>query len=138
MICFFWENPLKLYDKKLLNSWINSLIKHEKVILGEINIIFCNDEHLLMMNDKYLSHDFYTDVITFNYVRNTKIYGDLFISIDRVKDNALKWGVSFEKELYRVMVHGVLHLLIYNDKYYMQDKENFYLDLLILKLKNVL
>lgn len=138
MIVYFWETPFKLYYQKLLNSWINSLIKHEKVILGEINIIFCNDEHLLMMNDKYLSHDFYTDVITFNYVRNTKISGDLFISIDRVKENALKWGVSFEKELYRVMVHGVLHLLIYNNKYLIQDKENFYLDLLFLKLKNVL
>lgn len=138
MIVFFWENTFKLYYQKLLNSWINSLIKHEKVILGEINIIYCNDEHLLMMNDKYLRHDFYTDVITFNYVRNTKISGDLFISIDRVKENAFKWGISFEKELYRVMVHGVLHLLIYNDQYYMQDKEIFYLDLLYLKLKNVL
>lgn len=137
MIVYFWEPPFKLYYQKLFNSWIISLIKHEKVILGEINIIYCNDENLLMMNDKYLSHDFYTDVITFNYVRNTKISGDLFISIDRVKENALKWGVSFEKELYRVMVHGILHLLIYNNKYLIQDKENFYLDLLNLKLKNV-
>lgn len=138
MIVFFWVNSLKLYYQKLLKCWINSLIKHEKVILGEINIIYCNDEHLLIINDKYLSHDFYTDVITFNYVRNTKISGDLFISIDRVRENAFKWGVSFEKELYRVMVHGVLHLLIYNDRSHMQDKENFYLDLLFLKLKNVL
>lgn len=138
MIVYFWEPPFKLYYQKLFNSWIISLINHEKVILGEINIIYCNDENLLMMNDKYLSHYFYTDVITFNYVRNTKISGDLFISIDRVKENALKWGVSFEKELYRVMAHGVLHLLIYNNKYLIQDKENFYLDLLILKLKNVL
>lgn len=143
MIVYFWETPFKLYYQKLLKSWINSLIRHEKVILGEINIIYCNDELLFMMNDKYLSHDFYTDVITFNYVRTTKISGDLFISIDRVKENALKWGVSFEKELYRILVHGILHLLSYQDKsltekYLMQEKENFYLDLLFFKLKNVL
>lgn len=142
MIFFFWETPFQLYYKKLLNSWINSLIKHEKGFLGEINYIYCNDEYLLIMNNKYLNHDFYTDVITFNYVRETKISGDIFISIDRVKENALKLGVSFEKELYRVMVHGVLHLLSYDDKYHndkfiMQDKENFYLDLLFTKFKNV-
>lgn len=143
MIVYFWETPFKLNYQKLLNSWINSLIKHEKRILGEINIIFCNDKYLFMINEKYLNHDFYTDVITFNCVRNTKISGDLFLSIDRVKENALKWGFLFEKELYRVIVHGILHLLAYNDKNHtdkncMQDKENFYLDLLFFKLKNVL
>lgn len=143
MIVYFWETPFKLNYQKLLNSWINSLLKHEKRILGEINIIFCNDESLFMINEKSLNHDFYTDVITFNCVRNTKISGDLFLSIDRVKENALKWGFLFEKELYRVIVHGILHLLVYNDKNhtdknYMQDKENFYLDLLFFKLKNVL
>jgi len=141
MIFYFWETPFKLYDKKLLNSWITSLIKYEKVILGEINFIYCNDEYLFMINNKYLNHAFYTDVITFNHVKDAKIYGDIFISIDRVKENALKWGFSFEKELYRVMIHGILHLLSYKDKYHiekfiMQDKENFYLDLLF--FKNVL
>lgn len=143
MINFFLKTPFKLYYDKLLIYWIYSLIKHEKFILGEINYIYCNDEYLLMMNNKYLNHDFYTDVITFNYVRETKISGDIFLSIDRIKENSLKWGGSFEKELYRVMVHGVLHLLSYKDKYHtdkciMQYKENFYLDLLYLKFKNVL
>ncbi|AGC66856.1 hypothetical protein ASNER_086 [Candidatus Uzinura diaspidicola str. ASNER] len=138
MIFYFWETYFKLDYEKLLNNWIISIIEHENGILGEINYIYCNDDHLLMINKKYLNHDFYTDVITFNYVRYTKISGDIFISIDRVKENALKWGVSFEKELYRIMIHGVLHLLSYNDKFIMQDKENFYLDLLFFKFKNVL
>lgn len=140
---FFLKNPFKLYYKKLLNNWIKSLIKQNKVILGEINIIYCDDEYLFFINKKYLNHDYYTDVITFNYIIDTIISGDIFISINRVKENALKWGVSFEKELYRIMIHGILHLLFYNDKYYtdkfiMQDKENFYLDLLFFKFKNVL
>lgn len=143
MIFCFWETNFKLYYQKLVVSWIKSLIKHEKYFLGEINIIYCNDEYLFMINDKHLNHKFYTDVITFNYARNTKISGDLFISIERVKENAFKWGLSFEKELFRVIIHGVLHLLFYNDKYHtdkslMQEKENFYLNLLFFKLKNVL
>lgn len=138
MIFYFWETYFKLDYDKLLNSWINSFLKHENVILGEINVIYCNDEDLLMINKKYLNHETYTDVITFNYVRYTKIYGDIFISIDRIKENAIKWGVSFEKELSRIMIHGALHLLSYNDKFHtekflMQNKENFYLDLLFLK-----
>lgn len=140
MIFFFWETYFKLDYEKLLNSWINSIFKHENGILGEINFIYCNDKYLLMINKKYLNHNFYTDVITFNYVRDTKISGDIFISIDRVKENALKWGISFENELYRIMIHGVLHLLSYNDKFhienfFMQEKENFYLDLLFFKFK---
>lgn len=140
---FFLEKPFKLYYKKLLNNWINSLIKHEKKIFGEINIIYCDDEYLYFLNKKHLNHNYYTDVITFNYFINKKTSGELFISIDRVRENALKWGVSFETELYRIMTHGMLHLLFYNDKYHsdkfiMQNKENFYLDLLFFKLKNVL
>lgn len=142
---FFLETYFKLNYEKILINWIYSLIKHENGILGKINYIYCNDEYLLMMNYKYLNHDFYTDVITFNYVyvREAKISGDIYISIDRIKENALKWGSTFEKELYRVMVHGVLHLLSYKDKYHtdkflMKEKENFYLDLLFFKLKNVL
>lgn len=133
----FCQKKFQLFYKKLLINWINSLIKHEKKILGKINYIFCNDKYLLLMNNKYLNHNFYTDVITFNYVKDTKISGEIFISIDRVKENALKWGVSFEKELYRIMVHGVLHLLAYtdNDRFIMQNKENFYLDLLFFKIK---
>lgn len=138
MIFYFWETYFKLDYDKLLNSWINSCLKHENGTLGEVNLIFCNDENLLMINKKYLNHETYTDVITFNYVRYTKIYGDIVISIDRIKENALKWGVSFEKELSRIMIHGVLHLLSYNDKnhtekFLMQNKENFYLDLLFFK-----
>lgn len=138
MIFYFWETYFKLDYDKLLNRWINSCLKHENGTLGGVNSIFCNDENLLMINKKYLNHETYTDVITFKYVSYTKSYGDIFISIDRIKENALKWGVSFEKELSRIMIHGVLHLLSYNDKnhtekFLMQNKENFYLDLLFFK-----
>ncbi len=138
MIFYFLEANFKLDNEKLLRSCLLSLIKHENGILGEINYIYCTDENLFLINKKYLNYEIYTDVITFNYVRYTKISGDIFISLDRVKENAVKWGVSFERELYRIMIHGVLHLLTYNDefhheKFIMQDKENFYLDLLFLK-----
>lgn len=83
---------------------------------GEINFIFCNDEFLIGINRKYLNHDNYTDIITFDYSEGNVVSGDIFISIDRIKENAKNYGVSFENELYRVMIHGILHLCGYKDK----------------------
>jgi probable rRNA maturation factor len=116
-------------------SWLNKTIVSEGKKTGEISVIFCSDEYLLEMNQKHLQHDYYTDIITFDYSEENLISGDLFISVDRVKDNSVSFGASFLNELHRVVVHGVLHLCGYGDKTpeqtaTMRDKENFYLSLL--------
>ena len=129
---FFEETkPIKL-KKSVLKKHIISLISNELKKTGIISIVFCSDEYLLEMNKKYLEHDYYTDIITFDYVENDIISGDLFISIDRVKDNAEKFNTTFLNELIRVVFHGVLHLAGYKDKttpdqQLMREKENFYL-----------
>ena len=105
-----------------LKSWIKRVIKSEKKKTGNINFIFCSDEYLLTLNQKYLKREYYTDVITFNQSESTKtISGDIYISIDRVRENAVEHSKddrpqTTEKELHRVMIHGVLHLLGYDDK----------------------
>jgi len=109
------------------------LVSLESFELGDITLIFCTDEELLAINKEHLAHDYYTDIITFNYNTDSLISGDLFISVDRVTDNAMQLGVSLEEELHRVCFHGVLHLLGYNDKTpneidAMRQKENFYLN----------
>lgn len=123
---------LRLNNKTQLKNWIKSCALSESKIVGEISVIFCSDEHILEINKEHLNHDYYTDIITFNYNSETNISGDLFISIDTVKDNAKALGIVFEKELYRVIIHGVLHLIGYNDKTRTQQKqirkkEDFYL-----------
>ena len=135
-INFFYENieEFKLYLKA--DSWIQETIQNENKQTGEINVIFCSDEHLLKMNVEHLNHDFYTDIITFDYSENDIVSGDLFISKDRVEDNANQFKEPFEKEIHRVIIHGVLHLLGYNDKTeeeqkQMREEENIYLDRLI-------
>lgn len=115
-----------------LRSWIKSAIKEENKKAGDLNFIFCSDEYLLSMNQQYLEHDYYTDIITFDYVTGIVVSGDIFISIDRVKENAGLYEVSFENELKRIMIHGVLHLLGYQDKEaehkkIMNEKEDYYL-----------
>jgi len=124
--------PLTINQKNIIKG-INKLILSELKSVGNINIIFCSDDYLLKMNEQYLNHDYYTDIITFDYVENSLISGDLFISVERVKENAVKFGESFIRELYRVIFHGVLHLTGYSDKLdeekvVMRKKENFYLD----------
>jgi rRNA maturation RNase YbeY len=109
------------------------LVSLESFELGDITLIFCTDEELLAINKEHLAHDYYTDIITFNYNTDSLLSGDLFISVDRVTDNAMQLGVSLEEELHRVCFHGVLHLLGYNDKTpneidAMRQKENFYLN----------
>ena len=137
LISFFSEEV----DFSLLNqaetiAWISETIIKENKTLGEINYIFCSDDYLHKMNVEHLNHDTLTDIITFNYCVEDIISSDIFISVDRVKDNAEIFKTSFEQELNRVMIHGVLHLLGYDDKTdldkkTMRSKEYFYLTLLL-------
>jgi rRNA maturation RNase YbeY len=134
-IVFHFEKTEKLaLSKKKYTEWLQKVIISEGRGLGTINCIFCTDEYLLNMNQTYLNHDTLTDIVTFNYVEQDIISGDLFISVDRVKENAETFEVSFLGELKRVMVHGVLHLIGYNDKTpeeakEIRAKEDFYLTL---------
>ena len=134
MSVYFHSENIKPPDINLdfAGSWIKKVIKKEKSTFGDINIIFCTDTHLLSINKQYLNRDNYTDVISFNYSEKKKISGDIYISVDRVKDNATKYKVSFSNELHRIIIHGVLHLLEYDDyteeeKQVMHSKENIYL-----------
>lgn len=115
-------------------AWIEKSVIREGKSVGEISFILCSDEYLLDMNIKYLNHDFYTDVITFDYTTEAEVSGDVFISLDRVRDNASRLGSSLFDELHRVMIHGILHLCGYSDKTdekqkEMRMKEDYYLSL---------
>jgi probable rRNA maturation factor len=129
MINYDYEIEFLLSNEELFSRWINNVITSESYVLGEINYTFCSDEYLHKINVEYLDHDTLTDIITFdNSVSNT-IYSDIVISIERVKDNAKDFNVSFEDELMRVIIHGVLHLCGYKDKsdeeaLLMRSKEN--------------
>lgn len=136
-ILFFSEGiGFILRRKKKLRSWIHASIGLENKAVGSINFIFCSDDYLYNLNQKYLSHDTFTDVITFDYTENsTQLSGDIFISIERVNENAKQFGFPFVKELHRVMIHGILHLAGYQDKTpgdtkEMRAKEDYYLSLL--------
>ncbi len=123
-----------LIDEDLISSWINDIVDIEKKLLGDLSFIFCSDIYLLKINKKYLSHDYFTDIITFNYNENQFLSGDIFISVDRVKENSKKYSISFNNELLRIIIHGVLHLLGYDDKIksdkeLMTSKEDEYLKL---------
>ena len=135
-ILFFSEDTLfKPKQKAELRKWVNNCVMAEGFKIQEINFIFCTDDYLLEINKNYLDHDTYTDIITFdNGEQNGKVLGDIFISVDRINENAAKFGVSERDELHRVMIHGVLHLLGYTDKdkktkAQMTDRENHYLGL---------
>lgn len=121
-------------DEHVVASWLNDVCVAEGKSLEAVSYIFCSDEYLLEMNRLYLNHDYYTDVITFDYCEADAVSGDVFISIDRVEENAQTVGVSKQDELHRVMVHGVLHLIGYGDKSeadkeQMTQKEDYYLSL---------
>lgn len=105
-----------LKHKNALKRWISACAIGEKRTVGTINIIFCSDDYLLDMNRQHLAHDYYTDIITFDFSVNEQISGDLYISFDRVKDNALKTATPLNFETYRVIIHGVMHLCGYKDK----------------------
>jgi len=105
----------RIQDEDKIKSWINNVILLEQKKPSNLCYIFCSDEYLLNVNQQYLNHDYYTDIITFDYVEDNNISGDMFISIDRTQDNAKTFGVSRETELNRVIIHGVLHLIGYDD-----------------------
>lgn len=119
-------------NSELFALWLEQVAKEEGVEVDSISIIFCSDEELLEMNKQYLDHDYYTDIITFDYSEEGYISGDLFISIDRIKENVEHLKVDYSSELKRVCVHGVLHLCGYKDKSpsdeaQMREKEEYYL-----------
>ncbi len=135
LINFFEEDiSYTLKDKIKLRKWFEETIHQEKKFCGEINYILCSDKHLHTINVDYLSHDDYTDVITFDYTEGGTVSGDIFISLERIKENARDRKLPITKELHRVMVHGLLHLLGYKDKssshkLEMTSKEDYYLNL---------
>ncbi|WP_159022127.1 rRNA maturation RNase YbeY [Formosa sp. L2A11] len=116
MIYFNYETDFELVNEDLLATWINKTIEEEGCKEGEINYIFCDDEYLHKLNVEFLDHDTLTDVISFDYCVGKEIHGDIYISVERVKDNALDFKTQFEDEIHRVIVHGVLHYCGYKDK----------------------
>lgn len=116
MISFNYETDFELQDEARYEEWISEVIESEDKTEGEINYIFCDDEYLLQKNIEFLDHDTLTDIISFDYTMGNLISGDIFISVERVKDNAADFSVSFDDELRRVMAHGVLHYCGYKDK----------------------
>jgi len=129
------EVKLPLLQKQKTNNWIKETAAEYSKKIGDIAYVFCSDKRILEVNKQYLNHEYYTDIITFDYVEDGLISGDIFISIDRVKENAKLFSTSMENELNRVLVHGVLHLLGYKDKIkkdktLMTFKENYYLNVL--------
>lgn len=135
MIHFFSENDFVLHNVDKITQWIQKIVQHHQAEITEIQYIFCDDDYLLKINQDFLQHDYYTDIITFDNSVGKKIEGDIYISTDRVKENALEYNVPFEEELNRVLIHGILHLLGFKDKTdeeqnYMTQKENEALSLL--------
>lgn len=136
----FEDVQFDIPDEPLIKEWLIDVARQEDTPFYEVNYIFCSDEYLRQVNIEYLDHDYYTDIITFPQEEDA-VYGDMYISSDRVAENAQNNGVSFLQELYRVMVHGVLHMIGYGDKSpeeekTMREKENVYLQLLAGKSNN--
>ncbi|MEK6452302.1 MULTISPECIES: rRNA maturation RNase YbeY [unclassified Myroides] len=116
MISFNYESDFQLDKENLYEEWIESIIASEGFYLGEISYIFCDDEYLHNINVEYLDHDTLTDIISFDYTEGKIISGDIFLSVERVRDNAKDFNVEFSTELLRVMCHGILHYCGYKDK----------------------
>lgn len=135
MIRYFCEGTtFKFKNKMATNRWLKSVAVSEIRKLGDINVIFCSDDYILEVNKKYLSHDYFTDIITFDYCNGDILSGDLFISIDSVKENSIFYKTEFIDELNRVIVHGLLHLIGYDDHSeedikMMRSKEDHYLSI---------
>jgi len=133
MVSYFTEDITFNFKEKRLNSrWLKFVAESESKRLGDIAIIFCSDNYILDVNIKYLQHDYFTDIITFDYCEGKMLSGDLFISIDSVRENAAFYKTEFAQELNRVIVHGLLHLIGYDDHTpedvaVMRAKENYYL-----------
>src|SRR6476660_693905 len=116
MIDFNYETDFVLEDETVYSDWISAVISSEDKKEGEINYIFCDDEYLHKINVEYLQHDTLTDIISFDYSVGNELNGDVFVSIERVRENAQEFNISFEEELRRVIIHGVLHYCGYKDK----------------------
>ena len=117
MISYFTEKVrMPKIRKREISAWIKAVAGKHGFGVGDVSYIFCSDEHILNINREYLQHDYYTDIITFDYTEKNRISGDIFISLDTVSSNAEKFGVSYENELHRVIIHGILHLCGINDK----------------------
>jgi len=122
MIQFFYENLQESVNTDY-QQWLEDIILSEGKKIGEINYIFCDDEYLLKINQDYLQHDYYTDIITFDYVKGKTISGEIFVSLQRISDNASTLSRDYEEELKRVLAHGILHLAGYKDKTEEEEKE---------------
>lgn len=135
MVRYYTEDTDFAFKKKAFNNlWLKTVAESEIRKLGNVNIIFCSDNYILDVNMKYLSHDYFTDIITFDYCEGQVLSGDLFISVDSVRENSIFYGTEFPEELNRVIVHGLLHLIGYDDHTeediaVMRSKENYYLEL---------
>lgn len=134
MIHYFFEEMEAFKIEESISKWLEKLIISEGKKPGKIQYIFCDDEYLLNINKTYLQHDFYTDIITFDYVRGNKISGDIFVSLPRIAENAEQFSTAELEEFKRVLAHGLLHLCGYKDKNpeeqaLMREKENNYLSL---------
>ena len=116
MIYFNYETDFELENETSYEKWISTIIQSEEKEEGEINYIFCDDDYLLKINVDYLDHDTLTDIISFDYSEGNFLQGDIFISIERVRENAAEFNTIFEEELKRVMAHGILHYCGYKDK----------------------
>ena len=116
MITFNSETSFTLKNQNKLVKWIGDVVSSEGFQVGEINYIFCDDSYLNKINQEFLNHDTFTDVISFDYTLGKEVSGDIFISIERVLENAEKFNEVFENELHRVMIHGILHFMGYKDK----------------------
>jgi len=126
------EIDFELEHSEDVCAWLLACVQEEGFGLGDVSVVFCSDDYLLEVNRQYLKHDYYTDIITFDYTEDDLISGDLFISVDRVRENALTFNQTFIEEINRIMVHGVLHLCGYEDKEpdhkaEMTAKEDYYL-----------
>lgn len=134
MIRYFFEDTDFVFkSRKENNAWLKAVAESELRRIGSVNIIFCSDNYILDINQKYLQHDYFTDIITFDYCEDKTLSGDLFISVDSVRENSLFYKTDFREELLRVIVHGILHLIGYDDhtpeeQKLMRSKENYYLD----------
>lgn len=116
MISFHYEIDFKLPSERAFKSWLSQVVLSEEKTIGDINYIFCDDVYLHKINVDYLNHDTLTDIISFDYTIGNVLHGDIFISVERVRENAAEFNVSFEDELKRVMAHGVLHYCGFKDK----------------------
>ena len=131
---YFQDTDFKFRDRRKTNEWLKLTAESEIRRIGNISIIFCSDNYVLDINQKYLQHDYFTDIITFDYCEEDRLSGDLFISVDSVRENSVEFGTEFKDELNRVIIHGLLHLVGYDDHTekdikLMRSKENYYLSL---------